>query len=309
MMVTNTASPAQSICQHTVRQSAQWHSKRHRRRTDVLVVHPAETDSGVRFRRHGTESAAGILTAHWDAVVDTRGGIVLGNTHGMTLRGAIPLLAALRVAGIDNAIVEVHGSRLPSEVCDFDCYLDMLADSGAQAQAAPRRLLCIDEAVEVRDSFGVVTLSPATGFRAGVNLPTIDADGSGDSACAVLVSDFTEASAGFSDIPHRQRAQPRPGIGDVHAARPLREIRALPEPLRATLVEMLGYLALAGAPVAASVYGQRSGSRHYQALLHAIMERRAATLTTVDAHRAGHGTTAHAVADSVTKSSCCNDCD
>jgi UDP-3-O-[3-hydroxymyristoyl] N-acetylglucosamine deacetylase len=286
MTTSSTANPPESIRQHTVAQSVPWRNERRRRRTDVLVVHPADADSGVRFRRHGTDSAAGIITAHWDAVVDTRGGIVLGNTHGMTLRGAIPLLAALRVAGIDNAIVELHGSRIPAESSDFDFYLDRLADIGAQAQAVARRLLCVDEAVEVRDRFGVVTLSPATGFRADVNMPTIDADGSGDMACATLVSDFTEASAGFSDMPYRQREEQLARTGDVHAARPLREIRVLPEPLRAALVQMIGYLALAGAPVAANVYGQRSGSRHYQALLHALMERRAVTLTTVDAHRA-----------------------
>jgi len=303
MTIARGANPTASVRQHTVPQSAQWHCERHRRRTDVLVVHPAEADTGVRFRRHGTESAADILPAHWDAVVDTRGGIVLGNSHGMTLRGAIPLLAALRVAGIDNAIVEVHGSRIPAEASDFDFYLDMLADVGAQAQAAARRLLCVVDAVEVRDSFGVVTISPDTGFRACANMTTIKPDGNSDTAYAALVSDFTEASAGFSNLRKEQLA----GVGDTGASRPMREIRALPEPLRATLVEMIGYLALAGAPVAANVCGHRSGPRLYQALLQAIMERRAVTLTTVDAHRARHCTTAHAVADAATKLGCATD--
>ena len=297
------ANPTASIRQHTVSQSAQWRSERHRRRTDVLVVHPAEADTGVRFRRHGTVSAADIIPAHWNAVVDTHGGIVLGNAHGMTLRGTIPLLAALRVAGIDNAIVEVHGSRIPAEVSDFDFYLDMLADVGAQSQAASRRLLCVVDAVEVRDSFGVVTISPATGFHASVNMTTIEPDGNSNTAFAALVSDFTEASAGFSTLRKEQLA----GAGDAGASRPLREISALPEPLRATLVEMIGYLALAGAPVAANVYGHRSGPRLYQALLHAVMERRAVTLTTVDAHRARHCTTAHAVADAAAISGCATD--
>jgi UDP-3-O-[3-hydroxymyristoyl] N-acetylglucosamine deacetylase len=287
------ASPTASIRQHTVSHSAQWRSERRRRRTDVIVVHPAEADTGVRFRRHGTVSAADIIPAHWNAVVDTHGGIVLGNTHGMTLRGAIPLLAALRVAGIDNAIVEVHGSRIPAEVSDFDFYLDGLADVGAQSQTTARRLLCVVDTVEVRDSFGVATISPATGFRACVNMTTIEPDGNGDTAFAALVSDFTEASAGFSKLRKEQLA----GAGDAGASRPLREIRVLPEPLRATLVEMIGYLALAGAPVAANVYGHRSGARLYQALLHAVMERRAVTLTTVDAHRAQYHTTAQDIAD------------
>lgn len=296
MTTSRTASPTMSIRQHTVQQSMPWRSERHRRTTDVLVVHPAEPDSGVRFQRHGTESAAGSIPAHWDAVVDTRGGIVLGNNHGLSLRGAIPLLAALRVAGVDNAVVEVQASKIPAEVRDFDFYLDMLGNVGVQAQAAARRLLCVADTVEVRDRFGVLTLSPASGFRACVNMPTIEADGSSELACAALVSDFTEASAGISNT---SRAGLLVAAGAAQESLPLREIRSLPEPLRATLVEMIGYLALTGAPVAANVYGHSSGSRHYQALLHALMERRAVTLTTVDAHRARHRTTAHAVADVV----------
>ncbi len=304
MTTASGASPTPAICQHTVQQAAQWHSERRRRRTDVLVVHPAEAESGVRFRRHGTDSAAGIITAHWDAVVDTRNGIVLGNAHGMTLRGVIPLLAALRVAGIDNAIVEVHGSRIPADVSDFGCYLDMLTDVGVQTQTAARRLLCVDDAVEVRDSFGIVTLSPATSFLASVNMSAIEPDGNSEAGSAALASDFTEPFAGFSDTLHKSREELLVQTGDASAVRPLREIRDLPEPQRSTLVEVIGYLALAGSPVAAHVYAHRSSPRLYQALLHAVMERRAVTLTTVDAHRARHHTTAHAVADTATQSGC-----
>ena len=305
MMTSCGANPTASIRQHTVQQSAQWRNHQHRRRTDVFAVHPADADSGVRFRRHGTVSAADSIPAHWDAVVDTRGGIVLGNSHGTTLRGAIPLLAALRVAGIDNAIVEVHGSRIPAEVSDFDFYLDMLADVGVQAQAAARRLLCVADTVEVRDRFGFVTLSPDTEFRACVNMTTMEPGV--DATCAALASDFTEPHAGFIITPDGSREEQLVEAGDARAARPLREIRALPGPLRATLVEMIGYLALAGAPVAANVYAHSSGPRLYQALLHALMERRAVTLTTVDAHRARHRTTAHADADTATKSGCGTD--
>lgn len=308
MTASSFADTAVPIRQHTLARSTQWRiAERRQRRTDVLMVHPAEADSGVRFMCHSVLPAASVIPAHWDAVVDTRSGIVLGNTHGMTLRGAIPLLAALRVAGIDNAVVEVCGPRIPAELSDFDFYLDMLARAGVQAQAAARRLLCATDTVEVRDRFGFVTLSPAREFRACVNMTTIQPGGNTDTACVTLVSDFTEPCAGFSVTLDGSREEQLVEAGDAHASRPLREIHTLPGPLRATLVEMIGYLALAGAPVAANVYGHGSEPRLYQALLHAVMERRAVTLTTVDAHRARHRTTALAVADAATKSGCGTD--
>jgi len=278
---------APSIRQHTLGRSAHWRGVRRQRRTDVLVVHPAEADSGIRFVRYGEVPTTGI-PARWDSVVDTRGGIVLGNTHGSTLRGAITLLAALRVAGVDNAVVEVRGSRIAEEVSDFEFYLGMLAEVGVQSQAAARRLQCVVDIVEVRDSYGFATLSPDTEFRACVNLTTIQPGGNTEIACATLVSDFTEPYAGFSATLAWSSEEKLVQAGDMGVSRPLREILALPEALRATVVEMIGHLALAGAPVAGNVRSHGRGPRLYQELLHAVMGRGAVSLTTVDAHRARH---------------------
>ena len=217
------ADTASSIRQHTLGRSAHWRGVRRQRRTDVLVVHPAEADSGIRFVRYGEVPTTGI-PARWDSVVDTRGGIVLGNTHGSTLRGAIPLLAALRVAGVDNAVVEVRGSRIAEEVSDFEFYLGMLAEVGVQAQAAARRLQRVADTVEVRDSFGFARLSPDTEFRACVNLTTIQPGGNTDIACATLVSDFTEPYAGFSATPGGSSEEKLVQAGDTGVSRPLREI-------------------------------------------------------------------------------------
>ena len=286
MTTSSGADTAPSIRQHTLRQSALWRNERRRRRGDVLVVHPAEADTGVRFMIHGAVPAARTIAARWDAVVDARGGMVLGNTHGLTLRGAVPLLAALRVAGVDNAVVEVQGSRIPAEVSDFDFYLGMLADIGTQAQIPARQLLRLVDTVEVRDRFGFVKLSPATEFGARVYLTDARPDGCTGTACLTLVSDFTEPHAGLSATRDGAHAEKLIRTGDGCVSRPLREIRALPKPLRASVVEMIGHLVLAGAPLASHVHSHGSGPVLYQALLHAVMKRGAALLTTVDAHRA-----------------------
>jgi UDP-3-O-[3-hydroxymyristoyl] N-acetylglucosamine deacetylase len=282
------ADTAPSIRQHTLGRSAHWRGERRQRRADVLVVHPAEADTGVRFVRHGENPATGTIPALWDSVVDTHGGIVLGNAHGTPLRGAIPLLAALRVAGIDNAVVEVHGSRIAAEVSDFEFYLGMLADLGAQAQTAARRQQCVVETLEVRDRFGFVRLSPDTGFHACVNITTILPGGSVGSACATLVSDLTEPDAGFSVTRCWSNEEKLVQTGDTGVSRLLREFHSLPEALRVMVVELIGHLALTGAPVAGNVHIDGSGPRIYPALLHAVMERSAVSLTTVDAHRARH---------------------
>lgn len=261
-----------------------------------MVVHPAETDSGVHFLLPGTASAKRRIRAHWGAVVDTRSGIVLGNHHGETLRGAIPILAALHAAGIDNALVEVRGSRLMTDVSDFNFYMAMLNDAGTQAQCSARQLLQVVDTVEVRDGGGFVTLSPAADFRAYITMTTTHTNGSTDVARATLLSKFTEPYAFVSATSDEMHELMPVQAGVAGICRSLRDICALPDVVQATVVELLGHLALAGGPIAASIHGQDLNPRLYQVLLQTIMERRVVSPTTVLAHRARHDSAACPVA-------------
>lgn len=273
------------VRQHTVARSAEWRGERRRRRTDVLVVHPAEADTGIRFLRLGDAPSAA-LPARWDAVVDTRCGVVLGNAHGAVLHGVTPLLAALRVAGIDNAVVEVRGPRLPAEAGDFAFYLDALADVGEQAQHPPRRLLRVVDTVAVRDRFGHATLSPSRWFRACVNVTTIRPGGDTDSVWVAFASDFTEPLSGIRALVMSAHPGPSAVAGDADGWRPGRDIRTLPDTLRAAAIELIGHLALAGAPLAGCVRTHGSGPGLYQALLRAAMERGAIVPAGAESHHA-----------------------
>ena len=291
----NTSSAVEStvsVCQHTLRQSTQWQNREwRRRRADRLVVHPAEANSGLHFMFHGAAPTRGTVPARWDAVVETRGETVLGNGRGTTLRGAIPLLAALHVARVDNAVVEVHGSRLPDEVRDFHFYLDLLADAGVQAQSAARRLLRVVDKVEVHDSYGFITLSPAAEFHAAVELPEIQPGGPTHTTCGVLFSNLDNPRVEDRAPAAGSGAVPAATHGSVALARQLWEITALPETLQSRMIELLGHVALAGAPLAGHIRVHESGPPLYQALLHAVVEHHAVVSTTVDAHRARNNVT------------------
>lgn len=264
--------PALPVRQHTVARSAEWRGERRRRRTDVLVVHPAEADTGIRFLRLGDAPSAAI-PARWDAVVDARCGLVLGNGHGATLHGVTPLLAALRVAGVDNAVVEVQGSRITADAGDFALYLDMLADVGVQAQDRPRRLLRVVDTVAVRDRFGHATLSPSRWFRACINVTTIRPGGHADAVWGAFASDLTEPLSGIRALVMGRHPEPSAAAGGAGEWRPGRDIRTLPDTLRAAAIELIGHLVLAGAPLAGCVRTHGAGPGLYQTLLRSAMER------------------------------------
>jgi UDP-3-O-[3-hydroxymyristoyl] N-acetylglucosamine deacetylase len=279
--MTDRSDPARPVRQHTVARSAEWRGERRRRRTDVLVVHPAEPDSGIRFLRLG-DAASAAIPARWDAAIDSRSGVVLGDARGALLHGAIPLLAALRIGGVDNAVVEVQGSRLPAQADDFTFYLDTLAEVGLQDQPSPRRLLRVVDTVAVRDRFGFATLSPARGFRACIHATAIGPGGHVDTAWGAFVGDFTEPHGRIRTLvtgPHLASPSARSRAGE---SMPGGDLRALPDGLRGAAIELIGHLALAGAPLAGCIRTHDAGPGLYQMLLRAAMERGAIQAATVD---------------------------
>jgi UDP-3-O-acyl-N-acetylglucosamine deacetylase len=280
--MTNTHSThgAPSIHQHTLAQSETWRTTSRQRRSDVIVVHPAEADSGVNFIFHDAKTSAESIHAYWNSVVDTQGGVTLGNKHGATLRGAIPLLAALRIAGVDNARVEIYGHKIPAEISDFDFYLNMVAKVGVSPQAEARRLITINDTVEVREGNGCVAFSPATEFCACVNTEACQIGGYQNLVSTLILSDHAEPSAGICTMPDES--------GSSNLLHQLHEIRKLPDTQRARMAEMIGHMTLAGAPVAGFLRAHRAGPSHYQTLLRTVMERRTISFTTVDVHRRYH---------------------
>jgi UDP-3-O-[3-hydroxymyristoyl] N-acetylglucosamine deacetylase len=217
-------------------------------------------------------------------VIDTEPSVVLANSDGVAVRGATTLLAALRALGLDNVLVEVEGREIPSSVASFWSFVEVLADAGVQTQDVPRRALRIEQTVEIRDSFGFAALSPAPEFCLRLGVAGTDAGGDGVLVSGALASDLMEPANGLSPWDD--------GHLDQHllAARssgnaPLWELGVLPPLLRPRMIDAIGHLALAGAPLIGHMRGYRSGPGLHQALLRAVMLRRAAARVTVDEHR------------------------
>jgi UDP-3-O-[3-hydroxymyristoyl] N-acetylglucosamine deacetylase len=275
-----------SVFQHTLKESTPWQRREfRRRRSDRVVVHPADIDTGVRIVYHHATQTVSTFSARWDSVVHSQGGTVLGDRHGVTLRGFVPLLAALRVVGIDNAVVDVYGPQIPSTLSDFHSYLDLLADTGVHAQSMPRRLLRVVDKVEVRDRYGYAMLSPATEFHASVCQSLTQPGKPTQSECATLYCNLDPASLNtrIPSLSDEGTSSPPPWRAGV--ARPLSEITTLPEALLPRMIDLLGHLMLAGAPLAGYIRAIEASPTIYQALLQAALERRAVETTTVDAHR------------------------
>jgi UDP-3-O-[3-hydroxymyristoyl] N-acetylglucosamine deacetylase len=273
-------STGSSVRQHTVAQAVSWTGPARKGQAPIqLHIHPGEVDSGIWFLRTDLDAERRVIAARWDTVVESRAVITLANREGVLLRGATTLLAALRVCGIDNALIEIDGPEVPSRSHDFESYLDLLVRAGTQRQSLPRKALRIQQAIEVRDSAGIATLVPALDFRVQLIVPRTDADPTAVLLDATLASNLTEPAA------PEQRNELPPGAMTV----PLRDVMQLPFALRARLINVLGHLSLTGAPLIGHFTGYRSGNALHHTLVRALMTRVTATYLTVDQHRTGTG--------------------
>jgi UDP-3-O-[3-hydroxymyristoyl] N-acetylglucosamine deacetylase len=122
---------------------------------------PAEENAGIVFIRTDLYNGARRVEARWDNVVDTRLCTVIGNKAGSRVATIEHLMAALSAYGIDNATVEIDGPEAPVMDGSSDAFVELIEAAGVARQKAPRRMIEILAPVEVEASGKYVKLLPA----------------------------------------------------------------------------------------------------------------------------------------------------
>lgn len=129
-----------------------------------LTIHPAAVGEGVRFVRSDVTDRDPVIPAHALNVSTTQLGTNLTNRVGVTVATVEHFLAACSGMGIDNISVALEGPEAPIMDGSAAPFVELIAEAGLQTQDAPKRKLRILKAVEVRDGEKFARLSPATGF-------------------------------------------------------------------------------------------------------------------------------------------------
>jgi UDP-3-O-[3-hydroxymyristoyl] N-acetylglucosamine deacetylase len=258
----------------------------HSGRRVSLTLHPAEPGHGIVFRR--TDLSRDI-PARFDRVVDTRLATVLGDEHWASVRvGTVEhVLAALAALRIDNALIELDGPEVPALDGSAAPFVFLLDCAGSTEQPAPRSQIEIRRPIRVSDGDAFAELRPALGW------PGLDMALSIDFAAAAigrqamslrLTPDAfrTELArartfALAEDVAQLQAAGlARGGSLDnavlVDQARVLNPggLRMPDEFARHKLLDAVGDLSLAGAPIHGRFVAHRSGHALNNRLLRAV---------------------------------------
>lgn len=137
-----------------------------------VVFRPAETGTGIRFRRTDLDGSPEI-PATLDSVAATDLGTTLaaGEARVLTVEH---LLAAVSSVGVDNLLVDVAGPEIPIRDGSFQDFRSALLDAGVVEQDADAKVLRLTAPVTVEgDDRQSYVATPGSGLRVS---GTIDFD-------------------------------------------------------------------------------------------------------------------------------------
>ena len=127
----------------------------------TVIVRPAPANHGINFVRSDISDLNNTIPAKWNYVVDTTLCTVIGNEDGVSLKTIEHLMAALRGCDIDNAEIEVNGPEIPSLDGSSQFFVSEIEKAGIKQQSDTRLYLKVLKKVEVELDDKYACLAPS----------------------------------------------------------------------------------------------------------------------------------------------------
>lgn len=244
-----------------------------------MTLEPTLPGSGVVFRR--SDLGGREIPARYDRVGDTRLGTAIGDGRGTSVGVVEHLMAAIYGAAIDDLLVTLDGPEPPILDGDALSYLVLIDKVGIRESSVPHRALRVLKPVSVEKDGARASLIPAAAlsfdFEIAFSSPAIGTQH--------LSWDFSPGAFRYEIAPartfgfvHELDALLKAGlargasfentlaIDDSHVVN-AGLMRFPDEFVRHKILDAVGDLALAGAPILARFEGRRSGHALNNALL------------------------------------------
>lgn len=252
-----------------------------------MQIGPAPAGHGILFRRTDVALDTGDIPARWDHVVDTRLCTRLGNEHGASVGTVEHLMAALAGCGVTDALISLAGPEVPIMDGSAAPFVAALLRAGIVETGRPCRAIRVREHVTVEQDGKRAELLPANHFEMDFAIEFDDpAIGAQRSALTLVDGAFVEElgecrTFGRLCEVEQLRAMGLARGGSLQNAIVVDRGRVLnPEGLRRAdefvrhkMLDAVGDLALAGAPIVGRYVAHRGGHEMTNRLLRALFAR------------------------------------
>jgi UDP-3-O-[3-hydroxymyristoyl] N-acetylglucosamine deacetylase len=238
--------------QRTLREPVTYcgHARGGQRRATV-VIQPAAPDTGIRFVRRDALGGPRTLPVRIEYLGTDGACATLECPSGVGVCGVGPVLAGLAACGIDNAEVSLDGPEVVLPDGGAAALVDVLCNAGTEDQARPLRVIKIERVIDVTDGPRRAMLRPSSVPHAAISLDAEDG-----------TTGHYWLAVGLGEKPLR---------GELMGSRIGGNGRLTgSEPLRRSLLECVGYLAAAGAPIVGHFLAQNPDHELMRRLVHAL---------------------------------------
>ncbi|MEO0390876.1 MAG: UDP-3-O-acyl-N-acetylglucosamine deacetylase [Pseudomonadota bacterium] len=240
----------------------------------TLTLRPASAEHGIWIRRTDIHAADTLIQARWDCVNQSPLCTKLRNEAGIEVSTVEHVMAALAGCGVHNALLEVDGPEVPILDGSAVPFVRGIMQRGLRRLPAPVRAYQVCQTVTVSDGAATAMLSPSDEMRIDFEIDFAEAaigrqrlslnmaNGSfarelSDSRTFCMDSDVAAMQASGLAL----GGAPGKNAVVFGAGRVLSPggLRRSDEPVRHKMLDALGDLALAGAPIIGHYTGVRAG--------------------------------------------------
>jgi UDP-3-O-[3-hydroxymyristoyl] N-acetylglucosamine deacetylase len=214
-----------------------------------------------------------LVAARWDAVVPSKLCTQIANDDGVQVSTIEHLMAALAGLAVNNALIEINGSEVPILDGSAAPFVDGFLSAGIVELDVPVRAIRVLRAVEVREGNAVARLEPSDMLEIDFRIDFAEAAigqqskklNMANGAFVRELSDSRTFCRNSDVIAMRERGLALGGtlenavVFEGDQVLSPGGLRHSDEPVRHKMLDALGDLALAGAPILGRYTGVRAG--------------------------------------------------
>ena len=251
-----------------------------------VEVCPAPPNTGIVFRRTDLPGGSVDLPARFDQVVVSPLNTRLENSDGVVVSTIEHIMAALAGCGIHNAVVRIDGPEVPIMDGSAAAFVRAFVEAGLVYLDTPLRAIEVRRAVTVAVGDATATLAPATSLQIDFTIDFADAAIGHQSktlnmANGAFVRELCDSRTFCreSDVDKMRSAGLALGgtldnavVVDGAEVLTPGGLRHSDEAVRHKMLDALGDLYTAGAPILGRYTGVKAGHAVTNALLHKLFQ-------------------------------------